>query len=206
MKYIIQIFFIFSSFYFSLHLSAYFTFEFFCVDDTIDRIKYSGGEIKPYNPQTVILLDINYIFYFPELKHSLNENLCIYLYNIRYPGFFACKKALVNEYDITEIEYENFWECSNCNINSPYKYTYNEKCNNKPKIYLSYYYPEYVYIYNDFCLKPTDDISIFNKGEQYINNNYYGGKTINIFLNDEIDKFKIDNIFQINGKPNNVFD
>ena len=91
MKYIIQIF--FSSFYFSLQFSAYFTFEFFCVDDTIDRIKYSGGEIKPYNPQTGLVENPNYIYYFPELRHSLNENLCIYLYNYGSPGYFSFKKA-----------------------------------------------------------------------------------------------------------------
>ena len=59
----------------------------------------------------------------------------------------------------------------------------------------------YYNIYNDFYLKQKYDISIFNKGEKYINKNYYIGKAFNAILNDEIEKFKIDEIFQINGKP-----
>ena len=170
MKYVSFFLIYFSLFDIYSQFIAYLNFEFFCVDDTIHKIKYSGGEIKPNNPQSHWTRTLDYIYYFPELKHNMNETLCIYLYNKYDPGFFSFKKALLNEYDISEIDYKNYWKCSNCNLNSPNKYTYNEICNNKPKIYLSYYNTREVR-YNDFCMSPTNDISIFNIGEKYINKN-----------------------------------
>ena len=153
MKYIKHFLIYFSSFYISSQLTVYFTFEFFCVDNNLDRIKYTGGEIEPNNPRDPFKLhDNNYVYYFPQLKHNLNESLCIYIFNYGGPAHFSFKKALLNEYDISEIEYRNFWECSNCNINSPNKYTINGKCNNMPLIYLSHVANYYI-IYNDFCLK-----------------------------------------------------
>ena len=189
MKFILFFLIDFWLFYFSFQLNAYFNFEFFCVDDTIDRIKYSGGEIKPNNPQNIWTRTLDYIYYFPELKHNMNETLCIILKNKYDPGYFSFKKALLNEYDISEIDFKKYWKCSNCNINSPYNYTYNELCNDKPHIYLSYYSTREIR-YNDFCIIPTNDISIFNIGEKYINKNYYIGKINNFILNDEINKFK----------------
>ena len=200
MKYIIIFITYFSLVYFSFQITAYFKFEFCCVNDSIDRIKYSGGEIKPINSHSIIQ-DSNYTFYFPELMHNLNESLCIYLLNSENSSSFTFKKASLNEYDISEIDYDYFWECSNCNLN----YNHNKKCYNRPKIEFSNHLNSYIRN-NELCLLPTDDISIFNIGEKYINNNYYIGKTINFILSDEKGKIKIDNIFNINGRQNYLFD
>ena len=131
--------------------------------------------------------------------------MCIYLWNKIRPGFFAFSKALLNEYDISDLDYSNFWDCPTCNEAGPKKYNYNTFCYNKKKIKLAY--NNDYYTMKDFCLIPTEDISIFNQGEKYINKNYYSGKTNNNFiLNNDIDIFDIDKIFIFNENPNNIFD
>ena len=53
MNYIKQLVIQFSLFYISSQITAYFTFELFCVDDTIDSIKYSEGSITPIYQQSI---------------------------------------------------------------------------------------------------------------------------------------------------------
>ena len=79
MKYIMQLSIYFSLFYISTQITAYFTFHLFCVDDYIYNMTYSEGIIKPINPKPPGK-NLTYIYYFPELMHNLNKNLCIYIY------------------------------------------------------------------------------------------------------------------------------
>ena len=191
----------FSLFYISSSIIAYFTFQLFCVNDIVFNIAYSEGSIKPINPKENIQ-NLNYIYQFPQFMHNLNSYLCIYIHNYYEEGFFAFNKALINEYDISVLNYEKFWNCSNCDNKN---FNYIGKCYDKPKIFLGDIGNNRVYY--EFCLSPSTDISIFNLGEKYINKNYYTGKSnVNFILNNDIDTFNIDNIFIINGKPNYIFD
>ena len=52
----------FSLFCISFQISAYFTFQLFCVDDTAHNIKYSDGIVKPNNPANS-MKDSNYVYY-----------------------------------------------------------------------------------------------------------------------------------------------
>ena len=168
-----------SLFYISYQSIVYFEFQFNCLSNTINKIQYSGGgEISPLNPAQNP--DLGYTLYFSHIKHNLNESLCIYVEkNNLNKGSFAFKKAFLNEYDISELNFSNFWECRNCN---PTSYIYNENCYQKPKIMLSYVNENTL---NEFCLLPTEDISIFNQGnENKINNNFYVGKqNIKLIIN-----------------------
>ena len=180
---------------------VYFEFQFNCLSNTINKIKYSEGEISPLNPAQNPNLD--YTLYFSHIKHKLNESLCINVEkNNLNKGSFAFKKAFLNEYDISELDFANFWECPNC---SPTNYIYNENCYQKQKISLSYNNDNSI---NEFCLLPTTDISIFNQGnENKINNNFYVGKqNINLIINYKKAKFTINELFYINGYSNYVFD
>ena len=118
---------------------AYFKIQIFNVDDYIDYITSSEGNFAPTNP--IKSYNIDHIYNFNEIKHNLKMPLCIQLVNILEPGFFAFKYASINEYDITILNYENYYYCNNCNVNTPKKFTITDiiYSGGSPQIYLSYY-------------------------------------------------------------------
>ena len=185
---------------------AYVNIKLFCVDNSVTYINYSGGTIEPINPKdpysTLSYVDNNYIFYFPELMHNFKDYICINIVNLCWPGGFSFYGANINEYNITILNYTNFFICKGCNIDTINKYKIEGECNNRPFIYTSYFDCPVFYMENKFCLKPNNDISIFNTGENNINKKYYKGKNnIKYILINDIDYFYIDEIFSINHNP-----
>jgi hypothetical protein len=84
-----------SLFYNYFCLTIYAKFAFFSVDDYIDYISSSEGIFYPVNPTDTYLhghLE-NYTFYFNDIKHDLEKELCIQLINLISRGFFAFKYA-----------------------------------------------------------------------------------------------------------------
>ena len=100
--------------------NAYFKLEINCANDYPDYLITSEGIIPPTNPNPIghkYRTNYYYIFEFPLLKHNFSFPLCIQMVNIRGKGGFAFNKASINEYDITIINYEDYYYCSNCNLN-----------------------------------------------------------------------------------------
>ena len=102
-----------------ISLIVYPKYQIFHVDDRIDYIISSGGIIKDKNSLNVITAEFSDIYYFKDFKHNLEEPLCIQLINFHTPGCLAFKNASINEYDITILNYENYYYCDNCNMNNP---------------------------------------------------------------------------------------
>ena len=122
--------------------------------------------------------------------------------NCKSIGGFAFKYASINEYDITVLNYQNFYHCTGCNINTAKGFaTKGEIFYGSPIISTSSRRS-----LNTFCLNPTDDISIFYINENKINKNFYNGKTVEYLLNNDTDIIYINNLFIVNGKENYIFD
>ena len=117
------------------------------------------------------------VYHFSEFKHNFKEYICINFVNVHTPGGFSFYDANINEYNIILLNYTNFFICNGCNMNTKSKYLISGECHNKPLIYTSYI-GEDDFLETKFCLKPTNDISIFNTGENNINKKYYKGKII----------------------------
>ena len=187
---------------------AYFQIQLSCADDYIDSIISSEGNIEPINPSHTYHSERNYhyIYYFNDIKHNLDKEICVQLMDRCYYGYFAFVSMHVNEYDITILNYEEYYHCDNCNINTNKKFrNRGDYCLGSPVIetYSSGHTNE---LYNTFCLNPTNDISIFYINENKIDQNFYKGNTIEYILNNDNDTFSIDNLFSINGKENYTFD
>ena len=139
----------------------------------------------------------------------MEKPLFIQFVNVGNPGHFTFKYASINEYDITIIDYEKYYFCDNCNMNTPKNFEITKiiYSNGSPRIDISYYSGKKAKIrYKTFCLNQTNDISIFYLNENKINKNYYKGNTIKYFLSNDIDNFNINNSFSINGHENYIFD
>lgn len=65
----------------------------------------------------------------------------MYFVNLLKKGYFVFKYATINEYDITIVDYEKYYFCNNCNINTAKKFkTSKEKYRNgSTKILVSEY-------------------------------------------------------------------
>ena len=192
-------------------LIIYFKCQLFYVDDYIDNISSSEGIFTPKNPSHTYISDrnVDYTFKFDEIKHNLKKPLCLEIINLISVGYFAFKYASINEYDITIINYEKYYYCNNCNLNTEKKFktTNNKYSNGSPRIDISNYTGDKgKKRYNTFCLNTTNDISIFYLNENKINKNYYKGKTIEYFLHGDVDNFYINNSFSINGHEDYIFD
>ena len=100
-------------------LFAYFKFDIFYVDDYIDCIVSSEGIIYPINPHKSgkSEREESYTFQFNYIKHNLKNPLCIRLVILITYGYFYFKNAFVNEYDITVINYKNYYYCNDCYMN-----------------------------------------------------------------------------------------
>ena len=86
------------------------------------------------------------------------------------------KYLFINEYDITIINYEDFYYCNDCNLDTEKKFKINtETYNGSPIISYSYVDKE---TYSNFCLYPTSNISVFCVGESKINQKFYTGKIV----------------------------
>ena len=211
LKIFIQLFFFAIIFAKTFSLIIYLQCQLFYVDDYIDYIISSEGSFTPLNPSHTFITRRNgdYTFNFTIIKHNFTKPLCYQIINMLKDGFFAFKYATINEYEITKINYENYYYYDNCNTNTPKKFKTTSKIysNGSPQIYTSYYEDnKEKRRENTFCLNPINDISIFYVDESKINQKYYMGKNIEYILNNEFDFFNINNIFVINGNEDFFFD
>ena len=119
----IKLFFIFLLFAKSFSLIVYFKYQLFYVDDYVDYISSSEGNFTPTNPapNKYNQKEHSYTYNFNDIKHNFDNPLCIYLVNLLLGGYFAFKYATINEYDIRVIDYEKYYYCNNCNINTQKK-------------------------------------------------------------------------------------
>ena len=193
----------------SFSLIIYAKYQFFYVYHYIDCIISSEGIIKPINPSPTCSLEReggkDYIFYFKTIQHNLEKSLCLQFVNFHINGGFAFKYASINEYNITEINYEDYYYCNNCNMNTPKKFKV-EKKNFYLQIWLSKNSINLDKYYNNLCLYPTSDISIFYIDENKINKAFYIGKTLNYIVNNELEYIEINRTFAINENEDYIFD
>ena len=114
---------------------AYFRCEIFCADDYLDYITSSNGNILPQieNHNFYAYRDIYFVYNFTQILHNFDQPICIHLVNIVGVGKLAFKYASINEYDITVLNYEDFYSCKECiDPNGPKKFvTTSELCIDK---------------------------------------------------------------------------
>ena len=184
---------------------AYVNIQIFCVDNYLTDIKYSGGAINPITSYltylTLIKLGSDYIYYFKEFKHNFEEYICINIINTSAPGGFSFYEANINEYNISLLKDTKFFICRGSNMNTETNFKIDDTCDNRPFIDISYINGN-GFIQSEFCIKSTNDISIFNTRENNINKKYYKTKNdLKYILNNDTDYFYIDEIFSINHNP-----
>ena len=169
-----------------------------CGNDYPDYITSSEGKYQPLNPNYLICgtRGTNYIFMFDIIKHNLKEPLCIKYVNLYSAGGFAFNYLSINEYIITNIDYNNYFFCNNCNANNVPQnfFTTTDICSGENHFIRIIENPGSV----NFCLGPNN-LTNFYINKNKINPNFYKGKIVKYILNDEINTFIIDNIFIVNG-------
>ena len=108
-----------------ISFNAYFRCEIFCANDYVDYITSSNGDIFPQTQNNISLKDrdIYYVYNFTQILHNFDQKICIHLVNLRGKGGLAFKNVSINEYDITLLNYEDFYSCIGCNDQTgPKKY------------------------------------------------------------------------------------
>ena len=181
---------------------AYFDFKLACVDDYVKYIISSEGIIYPKNPKEEY--DLDHIYNFETFKQDLDKKICFCIYNLCInKAYLSFQYASINEYIITIVNYENWYSCDDCDYKNNKKFmTSNDKCkkNNNPLILYSHgYNAPHMYT---FCLKPKNDITNFYIDDNKINRNYYKGKTVEYFINNNTYNIPIKDLFSINGFDN----
>ena len=198
-------------FFFSnvVSFTAYFRCEIFCVDDYIDYITSSNGNILPQKESHSFSSqrDIYFAFNFTQILHNFDQPICIHLVNMLEAGKLAFKYASINEYDITVLNYEDFYSCNDCvDPNGPKKFVItSELCVDKNIISTGDQGSAFITKFYNFCLDPKNDISSFFIDNSKINQNYYKGEEVKYILNDETININIDKIFVINENENLEF-
>jgi len=197
----------------SFSLIAYFKIEIFYANDFPKYINSSEDSYPPINPQDDIPhfkreIDYDYVFQFNEIKHNIEEPLCIKFAGVDNCNSFCFYNVTINEYDITILNFKDFYYCNDCYYDGKQDFIVGEiKKDGKRNIYTYYNNSNIQRATNQtICLKPTNDISIFYINESKINQNYYKGKIIKYILNNEISNFDINNLFTITGKEENIFE
>ena len=102
---------------------SYFDFKLTCLDNYVKYINSSEGSFYPKNPYEICnYLVLNYIYNFEKIKQDLDKKICLYIVNCWGPGHFSFDYASVNEYIITNVDYENWYSCDNCDYNKEQKF------------------------------------------------------------------------------------
>ena len=119
-------------------------------------------------------------------------------------NWFSFYNATINEYDITILNFTDFYYCNDCYVDGKQGIKVGDIYKDfKPKIWT--YHGITKKTSQTICLKSTNDISIFYIDESKINQNYYKGKIIKYMLNNENDNFNINNTFIIAGKEEYIY-
>ena len=182
--------------------TGYFNCEISCANDYPDYLITSEGIIPPINPNPIShrYRDYYYIYNFTATKHDFSKQICLQLVNLRGVAGFSFTYASINEYDITFLNYENYYHCDNCNIEVPKRFqTTTTMCGNSPFISTGNVGNIFKTVNNTFCLNQNTNISNFFIDECKINQKFYKGKKVEYILNNETNYFNIDNIFNVNG-------
>ena len=191
--------------------TAYFTCEIFCANDYADYITSSNGDILPNIQNNVSQRDrdIYFVYNFTQILHNFDQQICIHLVNLRGKGGLAFKKVSINEYDITILNYEDFYSCNDCNDASGPKnfVTTSELCVDKNIISTGNAGNYFNTVSYNFCLEPNSNISSFFIDNSKIIQNFYKGKEVKYFLYNDINNFNINfnDIFIINGNEKLAF-
>ena len=168
----------------SLSIIMYFQIKLNCLDYYSDYINSTEGIIYPNNPSPILRkrYENNYTFEYNLIKHNIEKELCIKLINPETIGEFAFDTFYVNEYDFSNVKYEDFFSCINCDEN-------NIKGFSKPNDKI--YGKNYIIKHNSspresfFYLNPTKNPSIFYIDNTKINQKYYKGNTFKYIINNE---------------------
>jgi len=185
---------------------AYFDFKLACVDDYPEYIISSEGIIYPENPNQLCLgkrADKGHIYNFEKVKNDLEQKICICIFNCDGPAYFSFEYASINEYIITNVDYENWYSCDDCTNNIYKKFlVLNDTCktNNNPLILFSNYLD--VNETYTFCLDAKNNITNFYIDDKKINKNYYLGKKVEYFINNDTYNIPVKDLFSITGYNN----
>ena len=107
----------------SFCLTVYIKYELFYADEYVESIISSEKVFSPINPRIGLFNnEEQYTYQFDVIKQNLDNPLCIQLVNLKGSGYLAFKSAYINEYDIKILNYENYYYCNNCNINTKQKF------------------------------------------------------------------------------------
>ena len=188
--------------------TAYFTSEIFCANDFVDYITSSNGDILPQRQSNTShrYRDYHFVYNFTHILHNFDQQICIHLVNLRGKGGLAFKNVSINEYDITLVNYEDFYSCNECNDAGPKKFVKtSESCVDKNIISTGNAGNYFNTVYYNFCLDPKSDITSLFIDNSKINQNFYKGKEVKYILYDNNINLNIDNIFTINGNENLVY-
>jgi len=183
---------------------AYFYFQIIHATDIPKYIISSEGIIYPKNPNEVCYKNgrgIHYIYNFEKIKHNLEKKICIYMLSCDILGYFNFNYVSINEYIITNIYYENWYCFDDCNLDSNKNFISHDICGKNKYPLISYSNENFKENYK-FCLDPMNDITHFYINDYYINRNYYIGKTVEYFINNDIFNISIKDLFSINGFDN----
>ena len=140
MKYFYLFYIIIIISFFNQYLSQifYLKCEFNCGNDYPDYITSSEGKYRPLNPNYLSngKRGYYYIFKFDIIKHNLKKPLCIQYVNLGGSGGFAFNYLSINEYILTNIDFQKYFFCNNCNANYISKnfFTTTEICDGNPVI------------------------------------------------------------------------
>ena len=181
---------------------AYFDFKLTCVDDFVKYINSSEGLIYPENPNEKY--NLSYIYNFEKLKQDLDKKICIHIVNAYInTSIFSFEYASINEYIFTQVNYENWYSCDDCDYDINKKFIISDnKCktnNNSLIIYSNGFNAHTMYT---FCLKPKNDITNFYINDSKINKDYYKGKKLEYFINNDTYNIPVKDLFSINGFDN----
>ena len=183
---------------------AYFYFQLIHATDIPKYIISSEGIIYPKNPNEVCYKNgrnIHYVYNFENIKHNLEKKICIYMLSCDILGYFNFDYVSINEYIITNIYYENWYCFDDCNLDANKNFISPDICGKNRYPLISYSNEGFKENYK-FCLDPMNDISHFYINDNYINRNYYIGKAVEYFINNDIYNIPIKDLFSINSFDN----
>ena len=182
---------------------AYFDIQIFHANDSPKYIISSEGIFYPKYPNEICFKDgrnLHHIYNFDKIKQDLEKKICIYMLTCQIPGYFNFIYASINEYIITLVDYENWYCFNDCNSDEN-KIFISGICEDNMHPIISHWNGDFKKNYK-FCLKPKNDISNFYLDDNSINRNYYKGKTVEYFINNDIYNISIKDLFSINGFDN----
>ena len=104
---------------------GYFDIQIYHETDSTKYIISSEGIFYPKNPNEICYKngrDLHHIYNFEKIKQDLEKKICIYMLTCQIPSYFTFVYASINEYIITNLDYENWYSCEDCNYDTNKKF------------------------------------------------------------------------------------